>query len=57
MTRFQYYAPGQSVPVLFNPADPRRAIPDQLPFRWSAKISWLAVVGFVLVFIGAATLD
>jgi len=45
------------VPVLFDPADARRAVLDQFPFRWSAKISWLMVIGFALVFIGALILD
>jgi hypothetical protein len=56
VTRFQYYTLGQSVPVLFDPADARHAVVDQSPFRWSARISWLIVLGFVLVFIGASAL-
>jgi hypothetical protein len=57
VTRFQNYSMGQSVPVLFDPADARRAVVDELPFRWSARISWLIVIGFALSFIGASILD
>jgi hypothetical protein len=55
-TRFPSYSLGQSVPVLFDPADPRRAVLDQFPFRWSAQISWLIVAGFALIFVGASIL-
>jgi uncharacterized protein DUF3592 len=57
VTRFQYYTLGQSVLVLFDPADARRAVLDQFPFRWSARISWLIVIGFALLFMGALILD
>ena len=42
-TRFQYYKLGQAAPVLFDPADPRRAVPDEFTFRWSRRVWWLII--------------
>ena len=55
-TRFQYYKLGQAVPVLFDPADPRRTVLDEFGFRWSLRVWWLIIAGFVALSLGAAAL-
>ena len=53
MTRFPHYKLGQAAPVLFDPANPRRAVLDEFGFRWSLRVWWLIIAGFVAVFLGA----
>jgi len=55
-TRFQYYKLGGEAPVLFDPADPRRAVLDEFMARWSLRVWWLIIAGFVALSLGAQAL-
>ena len=51
------FLPGPFIAAGFAACAAAVAVVDELPFRWSARISWLIVIGFALVFIGALLLD